>query len=307
MLLDLLLIVIGIALLVKGSDILVDSASNFALKAGVPAVVIGLSLVALGTSLPELVIGVNSSLAGLGDIALGNVIGSNIVNICLVIGLGALIRDIRANTITVRTDVPLTIATVVLLVFLSIDGKIGFRDGIIMLAAAAIYFYYVYWRAKKEGVPGIEKTVPVSNVKEIIMVAIGIIMSYVGGVLTVDSTTSIAAGIGISPYLISVTVIALGTNLPEIATTIIASLKDKGDLILGNGLGSINVNILVVIGICAIINPIKVADRLDIIISLILCILLLLLLYIDRRFLKKRALYCCFYMGSIYRTKSQLK
>jgi len=119
MLLDLLLIVIGIALLVKGSDILVDSASNFALKAGVPAVVIGLSLVALGTSLPELVIGVNSSLAGLGDIALGNVIGSNIVNICLVIGLGALIRDIRANTITVRTDVPLTIATVVLLVFLS--------------------------------------------------------------------------------------------------------------------------------------------------------------------------------------------
>jgi len=140
------------------------------------------------------------------------------------------------------------------------------------------------------------------------MVAIGIIMSYVGGVLTVDSTTSIAAGIGISPYLISVTVIALGTNLPEIATTIIASLKDKGDLILGNGLGSINVNILVVIGICAIINPIKVADRLDIIISLILCILLLLLLYIDRRFSKKggRSI-CCFYMGSIYRTKSQLK
>jgi cation:H+ antiporter len=282
MLLDIFLIAAGILLLVKGSDILVESASSMAIRAGVPLIVIGLSVVAVGTSLPELVVGVDASLGGAGGIALGNVVGSNIVNVCVVIGIGALIREIKVSPGTFWREIPETIAAAALLMALSLDGSVDRLDGVILLASAALYFYYIYRKAKDEGIDDARDKRPVNSIKELSMICIGIIMTYVGGKITVDSSISVASGLGVSTYLIALTVIAFGTNLPEITTSVLASFKDRGDLILGNGLGSIIVNILLIIGICAIINPIRVDSRLDVFISLAFCIFLIPLLYKNR-------------------------
>lgn len=286
MIIDVFLIIIGIALLVKGSELLVDSAAGIATKAGVPIIVIGLSIVAFGTSFPELVVGVDSSISGLGDIALGNVIGSNIINICIVIGGAALIRRIKVNPEITHKDIPLTAAIVFLLLILSMDGVLDLLDGMILLLSCILFFYYIFRRAKSEGAQNISKA-PRNLMKDIVMIVIGLLMAYVGGKITVDSTVSIASGLGISSYLIAITLIAFGTNLPEIVISVIASSKDKGDLILGNGLGSVSVNTLFIIGICAVIRPIIVTNKLDIFISLIFCVLLIPLLYRDSTLSKR--------------------
>jgi cation:H+ antiporter len=292
MIADLILIVIGLVLLVKGSELLVDSAADIATKAGVSILVVGLSIVALGTSFPELVVGVDSSLSGLGGIALGNVIGSNIVNICIVIGGGALIRRIRVSPEIAHKDIPLTIAIVLLLTILSLDGVLGMVDGSILLFASAVFFYYIYRRAKSEGIQVVGGEIQVSGgsrLKNLAMIGVGIVAAYIGGKLTVDSTVAIASGLGISSYLIAITLIAFGTNLPEISTSAIASFKNRGDLILGNGLGSVCVNVLVVIGVCAIIHPIVVTNWTDIVVSLAFCVLLIPLLYRDSTLSKRES------------------
>lgn len=290
MIIDVFLIIIGIALLVKGSELLVDSAAGIATKAGVPIIVIGLSIVAFGTSFPELVVGVDSSISGLGDIALGNVIGSNIINICIVIGGAALIRRIKVNPEITHKDIPLTVAMVLLLLLLSLDGVLGLLDGVILLSSSLLFFYHIYRRAKSEGLQNISEEAQITGgnwKKDLAMIVIGIIAAYIGGKIMVDSTVAIASSLGISSYLIAITLIAFGTNLPEIMISIIASSKDKGDLILGNGLGSVSVNTLLVIGICAVIRPIIVTNKLDIFISLIFCVLLIPLLYRDSTLSKR--------------------
>jgi cation:H+ antiporter len=293
MIIDLLLIIIGITLLVKGSELLVDSAADIAAKAGVSIIVIGLSIVAFGTSFPELVVGVDSSISGLSGIALGNVIGSNIINICIVIGGAALIRRIKVSPEIAHKDIPLTAAIVFLLLILSIDGVLDLLDGMILLLSSILFFYYIFRRAKSEGAQnkGEEaqntSKAPRNLMKNIVMIVIGLLMAYVGGKITVDSTVSIASGLGISSYLIAITLIAFGTNLPEIMISIVASSKDKGDLILGNGLGSVNVNTLFIIGVCAVIRPIVVTNKLDIFISLAFCLLLIPLLYRDSTLSKR--------------------
>jgi cation:H+ antiporter len=269
---------------------LVDSAAGMAAKAGIPLLFVGLSIVAFGTSFPELVVGVDSSVSGLGDIALGNVVGSNIVNICIVIGGAALIRRIKVSPGIAHKDIPLTAAVVLLLLLLSLDGILGLLDGVILLLSCGLFFYYLYQRAKGEEVQNVGEGTPTigrSWKKSLAMIGIGILAAYIGGKLTVDSTVSIATGMGISPYLIAITLIAFGTNLPEIMTSIVASSRDKGDLILGNGLGSISVNTLFIVGVCAVIRPIVVTNMLDIFISLAFCLLLIPLLYRDSTLSKR--------------------
>ncbi len=296
MIFDILLIIIGIALLVKGSDLLVDSAAGVATRAGVPILFVGLSVVAFGTSFPELVVGVDSSLGGYGGIALGNVIGANILNICIVMGGSALIRRIKVNPSIAHRDIPLTAAAAFLLLLLSLDGVLGLWDGLILLFSFTLYAGYLFRRARSELVKNqieeAQKNIDIkgSNIKDLALLAIGIMMAYVGGIVTVDSTVAIATGLGISSYLVALTLIAIGTTLPETVTGIVASFKDKGDLILGNCLGSISFNILLILGICAAIRPIVVTNKLDILVSLGFCLLLIPLLFRDSTLSKREGI-----------------
>jgi cation:H+ antiporter len=269
------LLVIGVGILVKGSDLLVDSATSIALALGASITIIGLSVVAFGTSLPELVVGVSSSLEGAGEIALGDVIGANIANICLIIGAAAIIRPIVISPDSYREDIPVTIAATLLLLILSLDGMLDFKDGFILMAGMLAYIFWLYLKAKNKDKNSIEGKRKKASNKDYILLILGTGMALLGGKLTVDSAIIMAEFAGISQYLIGITVIAIGTALPELTTAVFSSLKNKGELALGNSLGSVCINTMLILGIAALINPIPVYQPQDIAIVAIITIILL--------------------------------
>ncbi|BAI62224.1 putative K+-dependent Na+/Ca+ exchanger protein [Methanocella paludicola SANAE] len=275
MFIEITLIIIGMALLVKGADILVDNASNIAAGIGIPLVVIGLSVVAFGTSLPELIVGVSASIEDVGQIALGDVIGANIANICLILGACAVLKPIKIERTVAYRDIIITIFAVLTFLILSLDGSLDLWDGVILLTAAAAYFLYVFLRAVGERYGGYTPIPAKASVSQLLMLAIGLTMALVGGKLVVDSAAGIAGSLGISPYIIGVTLVAIGTTLPELTTGVIASIKGQGDFAIGNCLGSVCINYLLIMGICAAIRPIGEIPVSDVFISLITCMLLM--------------------------------
>lgn len=275
MLLELFLLLLGIGFLVKGSDLLVDSTIRIAISMGVSAMVVGMTMVAMGTSLPELVVGVDSAIRGTGQVSLGNVIGANLANICLILGVAAIIRSIKVSPSVAREDIPLTAVFISVLLIMSLDGVLNLIDGCILVTLAAGYFYFVYARSKREGIiNGDSQNKNNVETRDLLILITGIILVLSGGVLTVDAAIVLAEEMGISPYLIGVTIVALGTTLPELTTGAIASWKGQGDIALGNSLGSVNVNTLLVLGTASIIKPILVTEQIDIMIVLLSCILL---------------------------------
>lgn len=262
MLLEIVLLAIGIALLVKGADLLVDAAEKLALAAGVPVLVIGFTLVAAGTSVPELVVDTGAALSGVGELAVGDIVGSNIVDICLMLGIAAVIRPVVVHRSVMKLEIPAAIAISLLFLAVAFDGSIGRLDGMILIAAALVYFYLVLRRLKKVEQP-VVRPGPASRADAALLV-VGLIAIILGGKITLDSAVSIATAIGVSPYLIGLIVVAIGTSLPELATSVTASRKGSGDLVLGNCLGSFSFNALVIIGLCALITPLPVPGFLDI-------------------------------------------
>lgn len=261
MYLEIVLLIIGIGLLVKGSDLLVDAAEKLALAAGIPALIVGFTLVAAGTSVPELVVDTGAALSGVGELAAGDIVGANIVNICLGLGLAALVRPIHVQPSVMRLEVPITLAVALLFLLVSGDGTIGRRDGMLLIGAALIDFYLIIRQLKKTGHPSAR--LGPAGMKDALFLAIGLIAVLLGGWLTLDAAIGIAAAAGISPYLVGLTIVAIGTALPEIATGVTASRKGTGDLALGNILGSFSFNVLVIIGLCALIAPLPVRSLLD--------------------------------------------
>lgn len=262
MLLEIVLLAIGIALLVKGADLLVDAAEKLALAAGVPVLVIGFTLVAAGTSVPELVVDTGAALSGVGELAVGDIVGSNIVDICLMLGIAAVIRPVVVHRSVMKLEIPAAIAISLLFLAVAFDGSIGRLDGMILIAVALVYFYLVLRRLKKVEQP-VVRPGPASRADAALLV-VGLIAIILGGKITLDSAVSIATAIGVSPYLIGLIVVAIGTSLPELATSVTASRKGSGDLVLGNCLGSFSFNALVIIGLCALITPLPVPGFLDI-------------------------------------------
>ena len=262
MLLEIVLLAIGIALLVKGADLLVDAAEKLALAAGVPVLVIGFTLVAAGTSVPELVVDTGAALSGVGELAVGDIVGSNIVDICLMLGIAAVIRPVVVHRSVLKLEIPAAIAISLLFLAVAFDGSIGRLDGMILIAAALVYFYLVLRRLKKVEQP-VVRPGPASRADAALLV-VGLIAIILGGKITLDSAVSIATAIGVSPYLIGLIVVAIGTSLPELATSVTASRRGSGDLVLGNCLGSFSFNALVIIGLCALITPLPVPGFLDI-------------------------------------------
>lgn len=280
-----ILLLIGFALLVKGADYFVDGSSNIAKKLRIPSLIIGLTIVAFGTSAPEAAVSITASINGQNGMAIGNVIGSNIFNLLMVIGASGIIKPLLVEKSILSREFPFTLLISIILIILSSDilffnssiNTINRIDGIILLILFIVFLYYLINSAmknRKESLCDTEtsadldmsniKSIEKSNtmIKSILISVIGIAAIIFGGNLVVDSASNIASSFGVSDQLIGLTVVSIGTSLPEFVTSIIAATKGESDLALGNVLGSNIFNILFVIGASALISPMTVDPKL---------------------------------------------
>ena len=254
-LLQLLLLVVGFTMLVKGADWFVDGTSGIARKMGIPQLVVGLTIVAMGTSAPEAAVSVTAALKNNADIAIGNVLGSNILNILVILGVTAVITSVAIQKSTLKIEMPyMILITVVLIVMGMNDGAVTFWEGVILWVLFITYLGYLFVLAKngKEENEEIEK----STWKLLLSAIIGGVVVVWGSNITVDSATSIATILGMSERFIGLTIVALGTSLPELVTSVTAAIKGNADIAIGNIVGSNIFNILFVIGTSALITSI---------------------------------------------------
>lgn len=257
MILACIFIVLGFFFLVKGADVFVDSASGIATKLGVPALVIGLTIVAFGTSMPELAVSVTAALKNANEIAVGNVVGSNIFNLLVVGGLSACIYPIVVNPAIMKRDWPLsTLAAGVLFLFLLPDLTIGRIEALALLVCFGILLYIQIKHTKNEEEEPKEENR--SMPKLIVFLILGIAGIVIGGKLTVEGATSLARILGLSETLIGLTIVAIGTSLPELVTSVVAAKKGENEIAMGNIIGSNLFNILCILGISSILSPIHV-------------------------------------------------
>lgn len=259
-----LLLIVGFILLIKGADYFVIGSSAIARLLKVPSVIIGLTIVAMGTSAPEAAVSITAGLSGSNELALSNVIGSNIFNLILIVGVCAIIKPFIVDSSIMKRDFPLAIiASVILFIFLQ-DGKLSRLEGIILLTLMAIYLLFTVMSALRNPVEdGMENhTLPMHSC--LFYIVIGLIGIIFGGDLVVDNACSIAAAFGLSETLIGLTIVAIGTSLPELVTSVTASRKGESGLALGNVVGSNLFNILFILGLSSTIHPIA-ADPLALI------------------------------------------
>ena len=259
---NLILVGAGLAMLFFGAEWLVKGSVTIANKLRMSQLVIGLTIVAFGTSTPELAVSVSSATKGISDVALGNVVGSNIANIGLILGLSAFIAPIAVSRKTLRKEIPLMIGISFLLLAVSIDGSISFYDGILFVGGILIFTIFSYKTTRKEVVETVisnEKN-DSSFSKSIIFIVIGLILLTVGAFFTVDNAVIIAKEIGLSERIIGLTLVAVGTSLPELITSIVAAKRGHTDISVGNILGSNIFNILAILGISSSITAISVND-----------------------------------------------
>lgn len=263
------LFLIGIGLLILGADLLVRGASQLAIAAGISPLVIGLTVVAFGTSSPELAVGVQAAAASQGSIALGNVVGSNIANVLLILGLSALIAPLTVAPQLIRQEVPITIAASVLVLLLGLDGRVSRLDGALLLAGLLLYMAFTFVQARKEsarvqaayaegldGDPGpARRRWPV----HVLSVVVGLAMLTLGARWLVDGAVAFATVLGVSELVIGLTIVAVGTSLPEIAASVIASMRGERDIAVGNVIGSCIFNLLAVLGVTGLAGADAVA------------------------------------------------
>jgi len=268
MILSSILIIVGFTSLIFGANWLVDGASSLAKKNNISDLVIGLTIVAFGTSAPELVVNSVASFNGLSDIVFGNIVGSNNFNLFIILGIAGLIYPITVQSSTAWKEIPISlIATILLLVlannfFINQNPEISRLDGIILLVSFLCFLYYVFSQLKQEKTETIT-LVNKSNFKIWSLVIFGIAGLVIGGKLVVDNSIDIATNLGVSQKIIGLTIIAAGTSLPELVTSIVAALKKNSDIAIGNVIGSNIFNILLVLSISSFVNPIKYNPNFD--------------------------------------------
>ena len=263
------LLVVGFVCLIKGADLFVDGSSNVAKLLKVPSIIIGLTVVAFGTSMPEASVSISSALAGANELAVSNVVGSNIFNLLVVLGASALILPVCVQKDSVKKEIPFSLLCTVALLVTLILGKneggytIGWIAGLVLLA---LFAFYMYWqisaalKARKSG--AIEEEVDdgkkISVWKSLIFIVIGIAAIILGGNWVVNGATSIAYKLGMSETLVGMTIVAVGTSLPELVTSMVAAKKGESDIALGNVIGSNIFNIIFILGFSALLSPITV-------------------------------------------------
>ena len=263
---QLLLLVVGFVLLMKGADWFVEGASKIADKLGIPQLVIGLTIVALGTSLPEAAVSISSAMKGSADITIGNVVGSNILNVLVILVLTASIVAIKVAKSTVRIEIPFMIGISVLLLALGMTGNvITFVEGVVLWIAFIAYLAYLFVMAKKGKEKSEEETANDGKKKPLwllaVLIAVGAAMIVLGSNFAVDGASAIATAFGLSERFIGLTIVALGTSLPELVTSVTAAKKGNADIAIGNIVGSNIFNILFVVGTTALITPVAFAPN----------------------------------------------
>ena len=283
MIFQLLVLVVGFVFLVKGADWFVDGAAGIATKFGIPQLVIGLTIVAMGTSAPEAAVSLTAAASGNADITIGNIVGSNTLNIFIILGITALVYPVAVQKSSLVVDIPVVIGISAMLLILGFDGKISRLDGILMLVVFALYLFYLFWDAKKskslssESVEESEEIKKLSLLKALIFTVIGLVLIVAGSNCVVSSATYVAKVLGLSERFIGLTIVALGTSLPELFTSVTAAIKKNSDIAVGNIVGSNIFNILFVVGLSGLIIPVpfESAFRFDTIVSGVAAILLL--------------------------------
>lgn len=271
-----ILLIIGFIVLIKGADMFVESASEIAKKIKIPDIIIGMTIVAMGTSAPEFSVSLQSSIAGMSDISIANVVGSNIFNLLVVLGVSALFSKLK---ITKYKDVLITLAISVLLTSFALNGYLSAIEGLILLGGFIIYIISMI-KNKKETDENVE-TFNKNILLTIVLGVIGLGAIVYGGNLVVDSASKIATTLGMSQNLIGLTIVAIGTSLPELVTSVVATKKGKNDIAVGNVLGSNIFNMLLIIGASSVINPMNVSlyTFIDIIFITVTLIIFILLTY----------------------------
>ncbi len=290
--LNILLLIVGFALLIKGADFFVDGASGIADRFGIPQIVIGLTIVAFGTSLPECAVSLTAAFDGNTGVAIGNVLGSNILNILIILGVCACILPLSVQKNTLRFEIPFVILiTVVLVLFGYFSGWLAITAGLVLLGLFILFFVYLIFISKQEAKEraAAEKDAPTESKpkkpiwKLIIMTVIGLVAIVLGSNFAVDGATYLAQRIGISERFIGLTVVSLGTSLPELVTSAVAGKKGNSDIAIGNIVGSNIFNILFVLGTTALICPIPYEPRfvIDGLIAIAAAVMLLFCILID--------------------------
>lgn len=261
MIVDIFFIVLGVYCVLKGADWLTDGASALARRMQMSEMMIGLTIVAAGTSAPELFVSVVSALKGTPDLAVGNVVGSNTMNSMLIVGTAAMVAPMVISRSTVRKDIPFAIAASVLLLVLCMNGDLTRIDGLLLLAGFAAFMGYTLKNAKNqdyENRPLIQDETSKSNWKNILLVLWGLVGLVIGSNVFVDHASSLAYALGISEGVVGLTVVAGGTSLPELATSVVAARKGQSAIAIGNVIGSNVFNILLIMGLTATITPLQI-------------------------------------------------
>lgn len=293
MIVQVIFIILGFILLIKGADFLVDGSSKIAKKFHIPEIIIGLTIVSIGTSMPELFVSITSAIEGYPDMAVGNVIGSNLCNLLLILGLSAVIQTIEFKKETRLIETPLTLlVTITLFVLCNIGADITRGEGIFLICLFVLFIIYTIYMGKKgeefenkDILVEVQTNKNYSTMKSIFWIILGIIGLKIGGDLVVNHSITIAKALNISEKVISLTIIAIGTSLPELVTSVTAAFKGDSDIAIGNILGSNIFNILLILGVSSLITPIKysVSYNNQILVLIIGTILLLLFPFIGAK------------------------
>ena len=277
--LNILFLILGFVFLAKGADFFVDGASSIAKRFKIPQLVIGLTIVAMGTSMPEAAVSIKAAISGNADISIGNVVGSNILNILIILGISSVIFPLLVKKSTLKVDIPIVIGATTVLFLLGLFGKVYFWGGLIMLLGFGIYLTYLFIGAKKNKEDDETEIKDMPIWKSIIFIILGIALIIFGSEFAVETATNLAKMAGWSDAFIGLTIVALGTSLPELFTSVMAAIKKNPDIAIGNVVGSNIFNILFILGITSLIIPINFAPSflIDTVISLACAVLLLVL------------------------------
>ena len=245
-------------MVLKGADFLTEGAAALARRVNIPEIVIGLTIVAAGTSAPELFVSLVSALKGTPDLAVGNVVGSNTMNCMLIVGCAAMVAPMTISRSTVKKDIPFSVGASVLLMLLALNSFLGRLDGIMLLLGFVFFMIYTLMQVKKDSVDKVQaETSPVW--KNVLFLLGGLLLLAVGSNLFVDHASNLALALGVSEGVVGLTVVAGGTSLPELATSVVAARKGQSAIAIGNVIGSNVFNILLILGLTATISPLAIA------------------------------------------------
>ncbi len=278
-----LILALGLAALIKGADLFVTGSSSVARKFNIPPIIVGLTIVSLGTSLPEAAVSVTAAINGRNALSLGNITGSNLFNLLIVVGICSIINTLKSNKELIRRDFPVATIAAVLLLVLSLDGMLSRFDGIFMLVLCFCYIGYLIKEAYRTKEYFEESMATSSMFKSGLLIVVGASAIVLGGELTVNSAVVIASSLGMSDALIGITVLAIGTSLPELVTSAVAAMRGENEIALGNAVGSNILNILFILGMSSAITPIAVTNFTNIIFVIIATLLVYFFVLTSRK------------------------